>query len=347
MTEAIAADCEGMVEAERAETMTPKNMKRFRAGMAEVFIPVAVLLLLSVSPAHSINSKAGTSGAQFLKLGAGSRAGAMAEAYTAVADDVYALYYNPGALTFLTKPELAAAHTEHFQGIRYEFVGFAYPWERGEDHSKQVIGGASYNLGVSNIERRIDDTDQPIGTFGAGDYAYNVTYARRLKEQLGVGVTGKLIHQTLDSYTASAFALDAGLHYQVRPEAKRPVALAFVIKNIGTKPSFAGVTDPLPAAVVGAVGYKPHPGVKLDLDLTKYRDTDFIFALGGEYKKELAPELSGAFRMGYSTHHKDNEGLDGLTLGVGFNFHRGGFDFAWVPYGALGNTFRYSLHLKF
>lgn len=347
MTEAIAVDCEGMVEAKRAETMTPKNAKRLGAGMAEMFIPAAVLLFLSAFPAHSINSKAGTSAAQFLKLGAGSRAGAMAEAYTAVADDVYALYYNPGALTFLTKPELAAAHTEHFQGIRYDFVGFAYPWERGEDHSKHVLGGAIYNLGVSNIERRIDDTDAPIGTFGAGDYSYNLTYAHRCTEKLGAGVTGKIIQQTLDAYSASAFALDAGLHYQVRPEAKRPVALAFVIKNLGTRPSFAGVSDPLPAAVIGAVGYKPYPGLKLDLDLTKYRDTDFIFALGGEYKKTLAPELSGAFRMGYSTHHRDNEGLDGLTLGVGFNFYRGGFDFAWVPYGVLGNTFRYSLHLKF
>ena len=38
------------------------------------------------------------------------------------------------------------------------------------------------------------------------------------------------------------------------------------------------------------------------------------------------------------------DGEEGVFLAA---LRGGGFDFAWVPYGALGNTFRYSLHLKF
>ncbi|MBI5202430.1 MAG: hypothetical protein HY925_13950, partial [Elusimicrobia bacterium] len=31
----------------------------------------------------------------------------------------------------------------------------------------------------------------------------------------------------------------------------------------------------------------------------------------------------------------------------GIKFHRAAFDFAWVPFGDLGNTFRYSLTIRF
>jgi long-subunit fatty acid transport protein len=312
---------------------------------------LAVLLLAlslgAARPAAAVNSMAGTSAAQFLKLGAGSRAGAMAEAYSAVADDVYAVYYNPGALTNLTKPELAAAHTQHFQGISYEFASFAYPLSRELDYSRHVLGAAIYNLSVADIERRTDDTQTNLGTFGAGDYAYNFTYAYRPERRLGLGVTGKIISQSIDSYSSTAFAVDAGAHYRMNPEAERPVALALVIKNVGTRPSFAGVSDPLPVGVVVGVGYKPVKNFKLDLDLTKYRDTDLFGALGGEYQHSFDEGLSGALRFGYTTHRKDNEGLNGLTLGVGGRLNKVSFDFAWVPYGVLGDTFRYSIHLKF
>jgi len=322
--------------------------------MMPIIGALAWLLVLVARPAAAINSMAGTSAAQFLKLGAGSRAGAMAEAYSAVADDVYAAYYNPAALTLLTKPELAAAHVQHFQDISYEFAAFAYPMDRenpysedGGRFSRHVLAASIYNLSVADIQRRSDDTTDSLGSFGAGDYSYNMSYAYRFDRRLGVGATGKIIHQTLDAYSSTAFGADAGLHYVPRPDSARPLTLAMVIRNVGTRPSFAGVSDPLPVGLVLGVGYKPVPRLKLDLDVTKYRDTDVFMALGGEYKHPFSEEFSGAFRFGYSTHRKDNEGLNGMTLGVGASIGRCSFDFAWVPYGVLGDTFRYSLHLKF
>ena len=316
-------------------------------------IVVSVLVLAALAGAAprawAVNSYAGTSAAPFLKLGAGSRAGAMAEAYSAVAEDASALYYNPAAITLLTRPELAGAHTEHFQGMSYEFAGFVYPFKREVEYSHHAFGAAIYNLSVADIERRTDDTQDSAGTFGAGDYSYNLSYAYRVDETFGAGVTGKIIHQTIDSYGSMAYAFDAGLHYSPRPGAARPVSFALVLKNVGTRPSFAGVSDPLPTGVTAGIGYEPMRGkLKLDLDLTKYRDTDLYAALGGEYQHAFTKELGGAFRAGYSFARQDTEGLNGLTLGVGMTFQqRFGFDFAWVPYGVLGNTFRYSLSLKF
>lgn len=309
---------------------------------------LAALLLALSSPVWALNRKAGTSAAQFLKLGAGSRAGAMAEAYSAVSDDVYAVYYNPAALTRLTRPQLAAAHTQHFQDISYEFAAFAIPMGKEKDHSRGVLAASIYNLSVKDISRRVDDTENDLGKFDAGDYSYNLSYAHALSRSVRLGLTAKLIHQTIDTYSSDAFAGDAGVLFQPRPDAAKPLSFSLVVKNLGTKPKFAGVTDPLPVGVVAGVGYEPLPKrFKMDLDLVKYRDTDPYALLGGEYLVPFGPDIGGALRAGFTTHRLANDGFNEMTLGVGLNFHRATFDFSWVPYGALGNTFRYSLLVRF
>ena len=37
----------------------------------------------------------------------------------------------------------------------------------------------------------------------------------------------------------------------------------------------------------------------------------------------------------------------GITLGGGVGYKLFDIDFAWVPFGDLGNTFRYTAHVKF
>lgn len=311
----------------------------------------AVLLALLVAAggnANAINKNAGTSGAQFLKLGAGSRAGAMGEAYSAAADDVYAAYYNPAGLTRMTGSQLAAAHTELFEDINYEFASFAYPMGREDDHSKHVLAASIYSLAVAGIERRTEDTLNPTGNFNAGDYAYTLSYGHYLSPRMSLGVTGKFISQRIDSYNSEAFAADAGVQYRPRPEMKRPLTLSFVLRNVGTRPDFAGESDPLPIAAVGGVAYEVLPKtLVLDLDITKYRDTNAFAAFGTEYKHRIDENIGAALRVGFNTHRTDNEGLTEVTAGAGLRFHRASFDFSWVPFGVLGNTFRYSLQINF
>ena len=313
-------------------------------------VAVFLSLLLGAGSAAAATKQAGTSGAQFLKIGAGARAAGMAEAYSAIGDDPYALFYNPAGVTRLSEAQVSAAHNPFVQGANYEVAAFAYPFMGGRaaDGSRDVLGLSLYNLSVAAIERRTGDTAQPAGYFGAGDYSYNATYAHRFDKTLSAGVTGKLIHQTIDSYSSSAYAMDLGVQYTPRPQGARPVTFAAVIKNVGTRPKFAGnESDPLPSAVVLGAGLPVFKDLSLDLDVSKYRDTDLNVALGGEYRRTFGDGLQGAFRLGYSSARRDNPGLNGVALGAGIKFHRAAFDFAWVPFGDLGNTFRYSLTIRF
>lgn len=310
---------------------------------------LAALFLMMARPARAVNTEAGTSGAQFLKLGAGARAGAMADSFSAIADDAYAAYYNPGGLSQLKGAQLAGAHTAYFQGINYEALDFAYPFGRQEHYSRHTLAFGIYHLAVADIERRASDTTENIGTFGASDGAYAVSYAYGASRNLGLGVTGKYIVQNLDTYHAAAAALDAGVLYKLNPEARRPMSVAAVVRNLGTRTGFvSGQSDPLPVSGTLGMGYQAVPKrLALNLDLTKYRDTDLFAAFGGEYLHPFSPELSGALRFGYSSQRKDNAGLNGLAFGGGLAFHKAAFDFAWLPFGTLGDTFRYSLIVKF
>lgn len=300
--------------------------------------------------AASIDMEAGTSGAQFLKLGAGGRAGGMADSFSAVADDVSAAYYNPGALYRLTGPQIAGSHTQYFQGTNYEVLQFAYPFGRTKHFSRHTWAVGIYYLSIDRIERRTADTTDPTGTFNSGDGAYALTYTYGVNRQLGLGLTGKGISQTIDTYHAGTFAADAGVHYRLNPDGKRPVSVAAVVKNMGAGTRFARNQSrdrlPLSGTVGLAVELVPKR-LRLNIEGSKYRDIEAFGAAGAEYVHPFMDGITASIRTGYSSHYRDIGGLNGFTLGTGFSYYKAAFDFAWVPYGYLGHTFRYSLLIKF
>src|SRR5438309_11866769 len=88
-------------------------------------LAVISLIFLGVGPAAA--SDAGTTAANFLKLGIGPRAIAMGEAQVGLADDVYAAYWNPAGLAQLQSPEAGFVHTEYVQDINEQYAAYAHP----------------------------------------------------------------------------------------------------------------------------------------------------------------------------------------------------------------------------
>lgn len=315
-------------------------------------IIASALLLLASAPARAISADAGTAGAQFLKLGAGARAGAMGDSFSAIADDASAAYYNPAGLAQLPGTQLAGAHTSYFQGVNYEVLNFTHPIAREEDYARHTLALSIYQLSVGNIERRSNDTTDPTGTFGSSDGAYALSYAYGYSRRLSWGLTGKYIVQSLDSYHSSAYAADLGVLYHMNPDASRPISLAATVRNVGSRTGYvSGQTDPLPTSITGGVAVQAVPKLlKVNLDLTKYRDENTFAAVGGEFTHAFNEAAAGAFRFGYTTERTSNPGstvLNGVSFGAGVSFHKAAFDFAWIPFGGLGDTFRYSLIVKF
>jgi hypothetical protein len=56
---------------------------------------------------------------------------------------------------------------------------------------------------------------------------------------------------------------------------------------------------------------------------------------------------SASGRLGYNTAAKDTGGMNSITIGLGYTYTRYSFDYAFVPYGDLGNSNRLSVSIKF
>lgn len=311
---------------------------------------VAALLALAGGTAFAFGSK-GTSGAPFLKIGPGARPAAMGEAFSAVADDVHAIYYNPAGLSRIGTWEFSGMHTQYFQSIDYNFIAMAVPVEKLVKRStgtwsayKGSVGLAVYNLSISDIERRGNtDVDEPIGTFDADDTAIALSYGRKLNAKLSLGGAAKFIRQTLDGRHATAFAADLGALYSYHER----LDLAGGVRNMGSSPKFVSQSDPLPLTGYLGAAYDLDEKLTLSMDVGMPRDRGPTVGMGLEYSRAVFEDARGAFRAGYLTRNTGGDGLGGVSAGVGLRMRRMGFDFAWVPFGDLGNTFRYSLLLRF
>jgi len=77
--------------------------------------------------ARGINSNVGTSAFPFLKINIGARASGMAGAFTGMADDESALYYNPSGIAFLEGKRFILEYHNYFADLQSGFVGIIRP----------------------------------------------------------------------------------------------------------------------------------------------------------------------------------------------------------------------------
>ncbi len=88
-------------------------------------LQLAVMLVLASQAAWAAET------ASFLNIGVGARALGMGGAYTALADDANALYWNAAGLSRLEKREFTASHAEMYESTRLDYLAYAHPTSQG------------------------------------------------------------------------------------------------------------------------------------------------------------------------------------------------------------------------
>lgn len=298
---------------------------------------LAVVLL--AAPSSTLLEAANT-GAAFLKIDTGARPAAMGGAYTAVADDVNALYYNPGGLPNIGRRELGATHAEWLLGSKFDFLGFAQPAAHG-----------TFGLGVTRLTsgsfQERDASRRETGGFEASDTAYTLGYGRKLGNSLpggrtNAGVNVKYLESRVGAYSASTIALDVGTVHQFDA---RPLSVGFSLLNLGRGMRFIDQVDPLPLTVSAGASYRVSGVLNVALDVRhEPYDRRSDVGIGTEYTL-----LSGFFlRAGYASLGPNAASpLGGLGGGFGIRMSRYRADYTFTPFGALGNTQRLSLGARF
>lgn len=316
--------------------------------------PLAVLLCLAAlglardAAAFGKGDK-GRAGAQFLKIAPGARPSGMGEAFAGVADDIHSVYYNPAGLGTLRRVEVTGSHSAQFQGVRYNFAALAVPLLSWVDTDKPrnaygVLGVAIYSLSVDEIERRgTTETDDPLDEFEAADFAYALTYAYKIPDTgLSLGVTAKAIKSEIGEARANTAAADFGALWR-----HNRLGVGAGVRNVGGDHGFNEAADPLPLTIFSGAAYKFSDRLIGSTELDLPRDSKATVGVGVEYKHPFADKLTGSVRSGYNTKNTDADELAGVSFGMGVGYSNFNFDFAFIPFGDLGNVFRYSLVVKF
>ena len=296
----------------------------------------AICLLLCLTPGVS-GAGAGQTGLAFLKLDVGARSAGLGGAYTAVASDATALYWNPARMTTMIGTDVTIIHTQWFQDVSHEFIGAV------ASNGTSAIGLGFMLMTVDGIERRTDiPTARPLATFNAYDVMLSGSYARQITETISAGITIKGIAEKILFDTASGLAVDLGVQYRTVYDG---LTIGGSIRHIGSKLSFIREQFDLPREIRIGAAYVPtyaalQRRVLLSADIGKYRAEPIKLNLGAEYTYRGRFSTS----LGYRTRQDEA----GVSAGLGVRLQRYRLDYAFVPFGAdLGNTHRFALGLRF
>ncbi len=314
-------------------------------------VPALILLLATTLLAPIASAyEPGTSGLLFLRLGVSERAVAMGEAYTALATDATALYWNPAGLASVSNTQLHLMHNEWISSVRQEFVGLAHPTRLGTF----AIGVTG--LTMDDMERRDDlPSSVPLGHFSAFDLAVHGGYGRELLENLELGFAVKWIYSRLDEENAKGYLIDMGLrHESVIPG----ITLAATLMHFGSKFSYldeefdAPRTIKLGAAWSRSLGRGGDSALNLAYDLLLLSDSDTEsdadlgeskslnarHHMGLEYDHQHLAALRFGYKVGYDSQ--------ALSFGAGVRWQQFQFDYAFLPVdNDLGNSHRMGITL--
>jgi Type IX secretion system protein PorV len=205
-------------------------MKRFLTGASVT----AVLGLAWTAPASGQtaqdNTAYGTTAAEFLLLGAGARGAALGGAYSALANDMEALYWNPAGLALMERPGVTIGTYSYLAETRYSWGGLAFPMSGGA----RAVGISAGTFGFG--DQAVYTVENPEGdgsTYSVRETFVGLTYAQNFSDRFSAGITGKIISDQLGRTSASAFAVDFGTSFHAMLGA-RPIRASFVISNLGS-----------------------------------------------------------------------------------------------------------------
>ncbi|MGE3062198.1 MAG: PorV/PorQ family protein [bacterium] len=270
-----------------------------------------VLIVFLFSTTVLVFSTASQAGAIFLMIYPGSRAVGMGNAYTAIADDALASYYNPAGLGLQEKRDIVLMHVEWLPGLNlgmyYEFAGAVVPTKYG------VFGGSLIYLTTG--ETSASESNDETATWNTFDLAVTLSYAYKLKENLSLGASGKFIYSFLapdwvvqdfsigSGGQGQSVALDLGVLYNVG----KTTTLGASLSNMGPGIQYIaeGSIDDLPCALRLGIKQmiienklnkllfttditKVFAGINLD----SLNDSDFVFEFSRLAEKKDSSNLS-------------------------------------------------------
>jgi len=327
--------------------------KNTRFGTLTVIAALAIIGLLALPvSAKNISSRAGTTGFSFLKLGVGAKAVAMGGAFTAIADDPSAVYYNPSGTIHLKRRELLAGYHNYVLDIQSGFIAYSQPLLE-----KYSLGFFIDYLNFGDFTQT-NINGERIGEFSGSDFLIGTNFSTKIIPELAAGINFKYMHEGISGVDiqgessnpgADAIAFDLGFHFKM-PDSL--TTFGFMAYNLGGIISgySANHKDKLPMGVrLGLSHSLRELPLRMALDGVLPNDNDPYFNIGTEFYKFEPLYL----RLGYSLFGENyktgsnSDGWGGISAGFGLDIRDYHFAYAFMPYLDLGSSHRVTISGEF
>ena len=226
------------------------------------------------------NTGYGTTAAEFLLFGAGARGTALGTAFSAIATDVSALYYNPAGIALMPRAGAMVGTYDYVASTRYSWGGLVFPFGGGSRSVGIQVGTFGFK------DQPVYTAEQPEGTgsvYSVSQTVAGLTFAQNFSDRFSAGITAKGVFDNLGEASGQAFAVDFGTSFHAQLSG-HPIRFSFVVSNLGTNLSYSGSALQTDAPRDSIPGQAPVPQ---NPQPSQFRTKDFplptIFRVGLGY----------------------------------------------------------------
>lgn len=188
-----------------------------------------IVTILSASSIAFSGDYAGYAGA-FLRNGVGARALGMGGAFTAVAEGIDAVYYNPAGLGFIPGTLVGLSYKSLSLDRHLGHIAVAFPIR-----NEAAMAASWLNFGVSDVPMR-GQSRQFLGEVKNSSNAFELSFAKALSEKFSFGGKIRYIQEKFDDLQSFTPGMDLGA--VAKPH--KFISIAAVLQNIGSKHQWNG-----------------------------------------------------------------------------------------------------------
>jgi len=300
-----------------------------------ILLTICILLttFINYSMAQDASADAGTASVLLLRFGPNPRVAGLSEAFTGIADDENALYYNIAGLPYLKSGVVSLNHTEWFEDIRMENITVGHYFSK-----KLGMAAGLTHMWMPGIEGR-DNQGQPIGSIDVTSSVINLGIGFKIIPSIGIGIGVKYFQDKLATYSTTGFGFDAGIMFKTLISG---LSAGLAVQNFGGNVTYDNEEQKIPLTYRGGLVYQLYnPSIQFAVDAVKSIDTDFMVNFGIEYVFQNQFSL----RMG---NRFNSQETFTPSFSAGFNFKQQFYiDYTFVNYAELGGSHRLGFSYHF
>ncbi len=219
--------------------------------MKRTLLAALLLLLAHAAFAQSYTGQSKnyiSTGMPILLIAPDAVASAMGDAGVASTPDAYSAHWNNAKYAFINnKGGISTTYTPWLRNLGLSDMNLLYLAGYYGINNRSTLAASLTYFSLGDIQHTDEEgTDQ--GTFMPNEFAFDLTYAMKLSDNLSLGASGRYIRDDLTNgqdverqttKAANSLAADVGLYYQKDIDQKQTMAAGVNISNLGSKLSYS------------------------------------------------------------------------------------------------------------